>query len=58
MILEMWLSIERLVSKSTPRLLPDDEYLTEQPLSVRQHSRLLRAEVFGPIIRISVFFYC
>jgi len=57
MILEMWLSIERLVSKSTPRLLPDDEYLTEQP-SVRQHSRLLRAEVFGPIIRISVFFYC
>ena len=55
-MLETWLSNERLVSKSTPRFLTDDEDLTEQPSSVRQCSRLLREEVFGPKIRISVFF--
>ena len=54
-MLETWLSNERLVSKSTPRFLTDDEDLTEQPSSVRQYSRLLREEVFGPKIRISVF---
>ena len=50
-ILDTWLSNERLVSKSTPRFITDDEDLKEQP----QYSRLLREEVFCPIIRNSVF---
>ncbi len=40
-MLETWLSNERLLSKSTPRFLTDEEELTEQPSSVRQCSRLL-----------------
>jgi len=42
--IEMWLSNERLLSNVTPRFLTD---LSEQPSSVKQYSRLLRAEVFG-----------
>ena len=53
-MLETWLSNERLVSKSTPRFLTDDKDLTEQPSIVRQYSRLVRAEDFGPIIGNSV----
>ncbi len=48
-------SKERLLSKSTPRFLADDEEFTEQPSSIRQWSRLLHAKVFGPIINNSVF---
>ena len=55
-ILDTWHSNERLVSKSTPRFLTNDEDSTEQPSSVRQYSRLLIEDVFCPIIRISVFF--
>ncbi len=55
-MLETWLSKEILQSNSKPRFLTDDEELTEQPSSVRQCSRLLHAEVFGPIINTSVFF--
>ncbi len=54
-MLETWLSKERLLLNSTPRFLTDDEELTEQPSSVRQCSRLLHAEVFGPIINIFIF---
>ncbi len=54
-MLETWLLKERLLSNSTPRFLTDDEELTEQPSSIRQCSRLLHAEVFGPIINSSVF---
>ncbi len=54
-MLEMWLSKKRLLSNSTPRFLTDDEEFTEQQSSVRQCSRLLHAEVFGPIINTSVF---
>uniref|UniRef100_A0A8C1KHZ8 Supervillin-like n=1 Tax=Cyprinus carpio TaxID=7962 RepID=A0A8C1KHZ8_CYPCA len=55
---KMWFykcSKERLLSNSTPRFLTDDEELTEQPSSVRQCSRLLHVEVFGPVINTSVF---
>ncbi len=55
-MLETWLSKERLLSKSTPRFLTDDEESTEQPSSVRQFSRLLIVWFFGPIINTSVFF--
>ncbi len=55
-MLEMWLSEERLLSNSTPRFLTDDKELTEQQSSVRQCSRLLHVEVFGPIINTFVFF--
>jgi len=54
-MLEMGLSNERLVSRSTPRFLTDDEDLTEQPSIVTQYSRLVSEEVFWPIIRISAF---
>ncbi len=40
-MLELWLSKERLLLNITPRFLTDDEELTEQPLSVRQCSRLI-----------------
>ncbi len=46
----MWLSKERLLSNSTPRLLTDDEESREQPSSVRQCSRLLLVGFLGPII--------
>ncbi len=49
-MLETWFSKERLLSNSTPRVLTDDEELTEQLSSIRQCFRLLHAEVFGPII--------
>ncbi len=49
-MLETRLSKERLQSNSTPRILTDDEELTEQPSSVRQCSMLLHAEILGPII--------
>ncbi len=54
-LLEMWLSKERLLSNSTPRVLTDDKEFTEQPLSVRQCSRLLLLWVLGPIINTSGF---
>ncbi len=54
-MLETWISKERLLSNNTPRFLTDDKELTEQSSSVRQCSRLLHAEVFGPIINTSVF---
>ncbi len=54
-MLETWLSKERLLSNSTPRFLTDDEELTEKPSSIRQCSRLLHAEVFGPMINTSVY---
>ncbi len=47
-MLETRLSKERLQSNSTPRILTDDEELTEQPSSVRQCSMLLHAEILGP----------
>ncbi len=56
-MLEMWLSNERLVSNCTSRFLTDEEDLTEPSVSVRQCSRLLRMEVFGPIINSSFFFF-
>ncbi len=46
----------KLLVRLAPRFLTDDEELTEQPSSVRQCSRLLDAEVFGPIINTSLFF--
>ncbi len=52
-MLEIWLSNERWLSNSTPRFLTED--FTEQPSSIRQCSRSLHAEVFGPIINTSVF---
>ncbi len=52
------LAIKRLLSNSTSRFLTEDKELTEQPSSVRQCSRLLHVEVFGPIINTSVFFVC
>ncbi len=54
-MLETWLLKEILLSNSTPRFLTDDGELTEQPSSFRQCSRLLHAEVLGPIINTSVF---
>ncbi len=39
-MLETWLSKERLLLNSTPRVLTDDEESREQPSSVRQCSRL------------------
>ncbi len=54
-MLETCFSKEILLSKTMPRLLTDDEEFTEQPSSIRQCSRLLHAEVFGPIINTSVF---
>ncbi len=54
-MLETWLSKERLLSNITPSFLTDEEEFTEQPSSVKQCSRLLHAEVFGPIINTSVF---
>jgi len=42
-MLEMWLSNEKLLSKSTHRFTTDD--LTEQVLD--RYSRLLHAGVFG-----------
>ncbi len=56
-MLETWLPKERLLSNSRHRFLTDDEELTEQPSSVRQCSRLLHAEVFGPIINTFIFFF-
>ncbi len=56
-MLETWLSKERLLSKSTPRFLTDEEESTEQPSSVRQCSMLLLVGVLGPIINTSVFFF-
>ncbi len=56
-MLETCLSKERLLSKSTPRFLTDEEESTEQPSSVRQCSRLLLVGVLGPIINTSVFFF-
>ncbi len=53
-MLETCFSKERLLSKSTPRFLIDDEEFTEQPSSIRQWSRILHAKVFGPIINTSV----
>ncbi len=50
-MLEMWLSKKRLLSNSTPRFLTVDEELTKQPSSFRPCSRLLHAEVLGPIIK-------
>ncbi len=41
--------------KIASRFLTDDEELTELPSSIRQCSRLLHAEFFGPIINTSVF---
>ncbi len=55
-MLETWLSKERFLSNSTLRFLTDNEETTEQPSSVRQHSRLLLVGVLGPIIYTSVFF--
>ncbi len=58
-MLETWLSKERLLSKSTPRFLTDNEESTKQLSSVRQSSRLLLGGyymgVLGPIINTSVF---
>ncbi len=54
-MLEMWLSKERLLTNSTPRLLTDDEESREQKSSVRQCSRLLLVWFLGPIINTSVF---
>jgi len=54
-MLEIWLSNERLVSKSTPRFLTNDKDLKELPSSVRHNFRLLSEDVFWPIIRMSVF---
>ncbi len=53
-MLETCFSKERLLSKSTPRFLADDEEFTEQPSRIRQV--ILHAKVFGPIINTSVFF--
>ncbi len=53
---ETWLSKERFLLNSTPRFLTDNEETTEQPPSVRQHSRLLLVGVLGPILYTSVFF--
>ncbi len=53
-MLETWLSKERLLLNSTPRLLTDDEESTEQQSSVRQCSSLLLVGVLGPIINTSV----
>ncbi len=50
-MLDMWLSKDRLLSNSTPRFLTNGEELTEKPSCVRQCSRLLHAEVFGPLIQ-------
>ncbi len=55
-MLETWFSKERLLSNSMSRFLTDDEELTEQPSSIRQCSKLLHEDVFGPIINNSVFF--
>ncbi len=54
-MLETWLSKERLLSKSTPRFLTDDEESREQPSSVRQCYSLLLVWFLGPIINTSVF---
>ncbi len=47
-MLETCFSKERLLSNCTPRFLTDEEF-TEQPSNIRLCSRLLHAEVFGPI---------
>ncbi len=54
-MLETCFSKERLLSKSTPRFLTDDEEFTEQPSGIRQWSSLLHAKVFGPIINLFFF---
>ncbi len=54
-MLEMWLSKERLLWKSTPRFLTDDEESREQPSSVRQCSSLLLVWFLGLIINTCFF---
>ncbi len=55
-ILDQLEFVKLVKSNSTLRFLTDEETLTEQPSSVRQFSRLLHAEVFGPIIYTSLLF--
>ncbi len=54
-MLETWLSKERLLSKSTPRFLTDDEESREQPSSVRQCYSLLLVWFLGLIINTCFF---
>lgn len=55
-MLELWPSIDRLLSNITPNFLTDYKDLTEYPSMVGIYSRFLGERSFGPMAKTLVFF--